>query len=206
MSDVHHGLSRTDRRLTMPHPITADSTSQNTDRRQARYFGRVLLVSACDADRDFHADYLRRQGFCAIESRTTSEAYTFASSMPLSAIVTEVSMPGDEDGVSLTRRLKQDACLRRLPVVVLTGFVFGSVREACTSAGCDLFLVKPCPPNVLSRAIETLIVRRARELRHLAHAQGSGNIRREQGPQSRFPRPVSFQSIGRNEPTALSVS
>jgi CheY-like chemotaxis protein len=100
-----------------------------------------------------------------------AEAYLLASTVRLSAVITEVRMPGDGDGLSLTRRLRHDPALRRLPVVILSEFVFGSVREASASAGCDLFLVKPCPPEVLSTAIDTLVERTTMQRRRIVPEQ-----------------------------------
>jgi hypothetical protein len=68
------------------------------------------------------------------------------------------SLRGDADGLTLMKRLKSDAGLRRLPVAVLTGFVFGGVREASLSAGYDLFVLKPCGPEVLCGEIIDLLV------------------------------------------------
>jgi hypothetical protein len=64
--------------------------------------------------------------------------------------------------------------------VILTRYVFGSVREASTSAGCDRFLLKPCLPGVLSREIDSLMIRMAREQRHMVRARKSQPVQGQQ--------------------------
>jgi two-component system chemotaxis response regulator CheY len=75
-------------------------------------------------------------------------------------VVTDVRLGGAENGLHLTRRLKQDERLRRVPVIILTGGVFTHDREAAARAGCDLFVPKPCLPEGLSKVVLGLIERR----------------------------------------------
>jgi two-component system cell cycle response regulator DivK len=70
-------------------------------------------------------------------------------------------LAGGEDGLVLTRRLKRDARIRHVPVVILTGYVFAHDREAAARAGCDAFVAKPCLPEALSAVVTHLIQHRA---------------------------------------------
>jgi two-component system, cell cycle response regulator DivK len=133
-----------------------DSDSQSRERRRRPYPGRVLLVSASESDRDTYADYLRAEGLCVIYSDTAAAAYAMASSVRLCAVVTEVRLHGPDDGFTLTRRLKTHPTLRQVPVLILSGFVFGSVREAARSAGCDGFLLKPCSSENFTGTLRAL--------------------------------------------------
>jgi CheY-like chemotaxis protein len=137
------------------------SNATRLDRRRARHAGRLLLVSPWRSERESYADHLGQNGFCVVEVKTAADAYQVAANVRLSAVVTEVSLPGQDDGLTLVKRLRQEAKLRQLPVAVLTGFVFGNVRQESASAGCDLFILKPCPPEVLCREIKSLLVRTA---------------------------------------------
>jgi CheY-like chemotaxis protein len=131
------------------------SDEQGCERRRITYHGRILLVSAVESDRDLYGDYLREEGFCVMDMNSAREAYTIASTVRLAAVVTEVRLCGDDDGLTLTRRLKQHPPLRRLPVLILSDSGFGSVREAARSAGCDCFLLKPCSRGTFTASLST---------------------------------------------------
>lgn len=120
---------------------------------------RVLLISDSADEREMYAESLRRCGFCTLQASNASDAFKLASELPPSAIVTDVHLEGEEDGLRLTRRLKQDERIKSVPVVILTGYVFAHDREAAARAGCDLFVPKPCLPDALSTVVAGLVDR-----------------------------------------------
>jgi two-component system, cell cycle response regulator DivK len=120
---------------------------------------RVLLVSDSADEREMYAESLRRGGFCTLQACSATDGFRLASELPPAAIVTDVRLSGDENGLQLTRRLKQDAQMRRVPVVILAGQTFTHDREAAARAGCDLFMFKPCLPDALSKVIAGLVDR-----------------------------------------------
>jgi len=109
-----------------------------------------------------YAESLRRFGFCTLQASSAADAYRMATELPPAAVITDMRLPGEEDGLRLTRRLKDDSRMCHVPVVILTGGVVTHDREAAAHAGCDLFLPKPCLPDILSKRVAGLI-RRARE-------------------------------------------
>jgi CheY-like chemotaxis protein len=121
---------------------------------------RVLLISDSPDEREMYAESFRRKGFCTLQAASAADAFRLASELPPAAIVTDVRLAGEEDGLDLTRRFKQDEQTRRVPVVILTGYVFTHDREAAARAGCDVFVPKPCLPDALSSVVTGLIERR----------------------------------------------
>ena len=121
---------------------------------------RVLLVNDFADEREMYAESFRRQGFCTLQACSAADAYRLACELPPAAVVTDVKLSGSEDGLVLTRRLKQNQAMRGVPVVILTGYVFTHDREAAARAGCDLFVSKPCLPDALSKVVAGLIERR----------------------------------------------
>ena len=118
---------------------------------------RVLLVNDSVDEREMYAECFRRQGFCTLQASSATDAFKLASELPPAAIITDVRLSGEADGLALTRRLKEDERMRGVPVVVLTGFVFPHDQEAAAQAGCDAFVPKPCLPDALSAVVEELI-------------------------------------------------
>lgn len=128
------------------------------DRRQRHYAGRVLLVSARVEESRQLAESLNRRGFCSLDARTALDAYRWASEVTVSIIITDVELPGDEDGFHLTRQLKQDDRTRTVPVVAIATRRDKSLRTAARHAGCDL-ISSTASPRALTRRIERLVSR-----------------------------------------------
>jgi CheY-like chemotaxis protein len=104
-----------------------------------------------------YAEALRRRGFCTLQAASAADGLRLARELSPAIVVTGVRLEGAENGFELTRRLKTEPDTREVPVVVLTGCVFADDREAAASSGCDLFLLKPCLPAILSRTLEQLL-------------------------------------------------
>jgi PAS domain S-box-containing protein len=78
-----------------------------------------------------------------------------ANGKPFQLVITDGQMP-DVDGFALTRRIKKDAALRRIPVVMLTSV--GQADDAAQSRrhGIDVYLTKPVKHSDLLDALATL--------------------------------------------------
>ena len=100
-----------------------------------------------------YAEWLRANGYCTLQADGATAAYRLALELTPDVAVVDVALPGGEDGLRLTRRLKECTETSRVPVIILTGQVFRRDREQAYHAGCDLFLPKPCLPDDLGRAI-----------------------------------------------------
>jgi DNA-binding response OmpR family regulator len=118
---------------------------------------RVLLVDNAVDEREMYAEYLRAHGYCTLQAATARDGYQMAADLAPSVVVTTVRLPGEEDGLRFTARLKADAVTRDARVIVLTGCVFEADRAAATRAGCDRFLMKPCLPAELETVVSELI-------------------------------------------------
>jgi two-component system cell cycle response regulator DivK len=73
-------------------------------------------------------------------------------------IVMDLSLPR-VDGWEATRRLKRDARTAQIPIIACTGHAFGAAVERALEAGCDAYVVKPCPPEDLLFEVERALER-----------------------------------------------
>jgi two-component system, cell cycle response regulator DivK len=127
----------------------------------------VLLVEDAEDEREMYAESLRLRGYRTLQASTAPDAIRLATELLPIAVVTDIVLRGPADGFALTRTLKEDLRTQDTPVIVLTGRVFEADREAARLAGCDLFLMKPCLPDELVKA-----VRRCAAVRRLARIRG----------------------------------
>lgn len=134
----------------------------------------ILLVEPADDDRRIYVDSLRERGFDVLVAESTDDGLTASQNADL--IITGIRMPGSFDGVELVRRIREDGRTKHKPVIVLTICTFEPDQSRAFSAGCDVFLPKPCLPELLIAEAERLIAQ-ARALRKsvdAAHDRAAG--------------------------------
>ena len=117
--------------------------------------GSILLVEPPEDDRPMYAEFLRANGFNVTEVDSTDAGLSAAAAADL--VVTGVRMPGSFDGIELVRRLRGDERTKRKPLIVLTACTFEPDQSRAFAAGCDVFLPKPCLPEVLLNEARRLI-------------------------------------------------
>ena len=96
----------------------------------------VLIVDDFEDNREMYAQYLRFHGYDVAEADNGQEALRQASGLRPDVIVMDLSLPG-MDGWEATRRLKQDAATRDIPVIALTGHALTGSEHTAREAGCD---------------------------------------------------------------------
>lgn len=69
-------------------------------------------------------------------------------------VLMDISLPGDENGLELTRRIRSDDRLRSLPVIVVTAHAFPRDRENSLAAGCNEYISKPFDRAQLLGAVQ----------------------------------------------------
>lgn len=116
----------------------------------------VLIVDDFEDNREMYAQYLRFHGFDVAEADNGQDALRQANGLRPDVIVMDLSLPG-MDGWEATRRLKQEAATRDIPVIVLTGHALTGSETTARGAGCDRFLTKPCAPSVLGQEIRRML-------------------------------------------------
>src|SRR5687767_13585695 len=96
-----------------------------------------------------YAEYFRGKGYCTLQAANARDGYRMAADLAPVVVITDVKLPGDEDGLGLTARLKRDGETRGAAVIVLTAGALDTDRLAAVQAGCDRFITKPCTPDAL---------------------------------------------------------
>jgi CheY-like chemotaxis protein len=105
-----------------------------------------------------YAQFLRAVGFAAIEVDNAADGLALAPTVDV--IVTEMRVPGAFDGLELVRRLRANPETASKPIIVLTASAFAKDERNAQSAGCDLFLTKPCLPETLATELRRALADR----------------------------------------------
>jgi cyclic di-GMP phosphodiesterase len=117
--------------------------------------GSILLVEPPENDRPLYAEYLRDNGFSVTEVDSTDAGLSAAQAADL--VITGVRVAGSFDGIELVRRLRGDDRTKNKPLIVLTACEFEPDQSRAFAAGCDVFLPKPCLPDLLLAEARRLI-------------------------------------------------
>jgi CheY-like chemotaxis protein len=100
----------------------------------------ILVVDDEPAIRAVAARILRREGYAVLEAADGQEALLLASARDVSLLLTDTVMPR-MSGTALADRLRQ--LKPALPVVYMSGYDTGILREEGIAADDQAFLAKP---------------------------------------------------------------
>lgn len=102
---------------------------------------RILYIEDAPDNRDLVTQIL--EGEYEVETAANGEeGLALARERRPDLILMDISLPV-MDGLSCTRRIREDPSLRDIPVVALTAHCMVGDREKALAAGCDGFLSKP---------------------------------------------------------------
>jgi two-component system cell cycle response regulator DivK len=118
----------------------------------------VLLVDDDEASRGLYAEYLTSvSGYRVAEAADGKQGVELATEIEPEVIVMDMTLPV-LDGRGAMLALRGDPRTHAIPIVALTGRVeLKSSNEPATEF--QVVLVKPCLPDALANAIESLLKR-----------------------------------------------
>jgi DNA-binding response OmpR family regulator len=109
----------------------------------------TVLVADDDADiRRFIEINLRLEGFEVVTAHDGPDALAKAIAVQPDLVLLDVLMPGI-DGYTICARIRADASLAGVPVIIVTANYGSAAVEAARQAGADDYLVKPFLPATL---------------------------------------------------------
>ncbi len=117
---------------------------------------KILLVEDNEMNRDMLSRRLERKGYNVVIAVDGDEGVSKASSENPDLILMDMSLPV-VDGWEATRRIKEDAHTRHIPIIALTAHAMAGDREKALEAGCDDYDIKPIELPRLLVKIQTLL-------------------------------------------------
>ena len=84
---------------------------------------------------------LEQQGFRVLVANSGPDGLKLAKKNPPDIIVLDIEMPG-MDGFTVCEKLREDAVLKSIPVVILTGTSDPKLNEKAFKAGADITAIK----------------------------------------------------------------
>jgi DNA-binding response OmpR family regulator len=137
--------------------------------------GSILVIDDEEANRVLLARRLVRQGYSLLFAETGEAGLATAARVPIDVILLDVWLPG-LSGYGVLARLKSDAALREIPVLIITAVDDAQTVTRCLALGADDYLAKPYDPAVLGARVRACMARkRARDF-DLAYLRGVARV------------------------------
>lgn len=116
----------------------------------------ILVVEDDPQQRTLYARVLGSAGYRVIEAGTSEEAVAQVHAGRPDLVLMDVTLPGPS-GWNATREIKSHPETHRIPVLMVTGRVGFSDRDASFASGGDAFLEKPVMPQRLLEEVARLL-------------------------------------------------
>ena len=110
----------------------------------------VLIVEDNELNMKLFHDLLEAHGYKTVGTRNGIEALDLAREHRPDLILMDIQLP-EVSGLEVTKWLKDDADLKRIPVVAVTAFAMKGDEERIREGGCEAYLSKPISVGSLSR-------------------------------------------------------
>jgi len=117
---------------------------------------KILLVDDEEDLLDLLQYNLKQEGFNALLARDGVEALNVAREHDPDLIILDVMMPR-MDGIEACRRLRKDAHLRTIPIMMLTARSEEDDQVAGLDVGADIYLSKPVSVSVILSQTKALL-------------------------------------------------
>jgi CheY-like chemotaxis protein len=115
---------------------------------------RILLVDDSLFTRTMLAAELREMGFAVDAAGSLGEAHAAVAAHPPDIAIVDVFLEDGPSGLEVARKLRSNPSTALTFIVALSGHYAPDSLRLAHEAGCDRFLVKPCPLDVLVETIE----------------------------------------------------
>jgi two-component system cell cycle response regulator DivK len=102
----------------------------------------VLVVEDNELNMKLFNDLLEAHGYRVLKTRDGLSALDMARAHMPDLILMDIQLP-EVSGIEVTKWLKEDDVLRKIPVIAVTAFAMKGDEEKIREGGCEGYLAKP---------------------------------------------------------------
>lgn len=122
----------------------------------SRMAKKVLIVEDNELNMKLFHDLLEAQGYEIIETREGLAALSLAREHRPDLILMDIQLP-EISGLEVTKWLKEDDELAKIPVVAVTAFAMKGDEERIREGGCEAYISKPISVSHFLETIRRLL-------------------------------------------------
>jgi two-component system cell cycle response regulator DivK len=116
----------------------------------------ILIVEDNDLNMKLFNDLLQAHGYSTVQTKDGREALKLARDHRPDLILMDIQLP-EISGLEVTKMLKADENLKRIPVIAVTAFAMKGDEEKIREGGCEGYIAKPISvPNFLETVAKFL--------------------------------------------------
>ena len=116
----------------------------------------VMIVEDNELNAKLFRDLLEAQGYRTLHARDGLNVLELARQHKPSLILMDIQLP-EISGIEITRWLKNDAELKKIPVIAVTAFAMKGDEERIRAGGCEGYLSKPISINEFLSTIKRFL-------------------------------------------------
>ena len=113
---------------------------------------KVMIVEDNELNMKLFRDLIEASGYETVRTRNGLEALDLARLHKPDLILMDIQLP-EVSGLDVTRWLKEDDDLHKIPVIAVTAFAMKGDEERIIQGGCEAYLSKPIS---VAKFIETV--------------------------------------------------
>ncbi len=102
----------------------------------------VLIVEDNELNMKLFHDLLDAQGYDTLQTREGLQALALARRHQPDLILMDIQLP-EISGLEVTKWLKEDEDLSRIPIIAVTAFAMKGDEERIRQGGCEAYISKP---------------------------------------------------------------
>lgn len=122
----------------------------------------VLIVEDNELNMKLFHDLLEAHGIATIETRSGMEVLDIARNQKPDLILMDIQLP-EVSGLDVTKWLKNDEALKKIPVIAVTAFAMKGDEEKIRQGGCEDYISKPISVSRFLEVIQTYLNKPAEE-------------------------------------------
>ena len=102
----------------------------------------LLIVEDNELNLKLYQDLLRAAGHRVLHTKDGKEVLDIAGRMKPDLILMDIQLP-EVSGLEVTKWLKQDEELKKIPIIAVTSFAMKGDEEKIREGGCDAYIAIP---------------------------------------------------------------
>lgn len=122
----------------------------------------VLIVEDNELNMKLFRDLLDAHGIATIETRNGMEVMDIARAKKPDLILMDIQLP-EVSGLDVTKWLKGDEVLKKIPVIAVTAFAMKGDEEKIRQGGCEDYISKPISVSRFLEVIQTYLNKSAED-------------------------------------------
>ena len=117
---------------------------------------RVLIVEDSDSICRMIEALVSARGFDVRSARSGARGLEEAFSWKPHVILVDINLPGSYDGLQVCTKLRADATMKDVPVIIISAMNDDEVKRRAATCGANAFYEKPFSPLALLKEVEAL--------------------------------------------------